>query len=342
MKPKVSIIIPVYNAGKYIEQCVYTLLNQTLKECEFIFINDGSEDNSKEIIQTYKNLDNRIKIINQKNQGVSVARNNGLNIAKGEYIGFVDADDYIELDMYEKLYNKAREDNCDVILSDWKNEIDGSFISMNYNFPKNTVLDRKFINENIIPYFLESDKLNTAWNKLYKNKIIKDNKIKFPEKVSLGEDGIFNMRVFSKAKTLKYIDYIGYYYREVEGSATRNILDKDYFKRALEVYKTDIKIMCDIDIDYKTEHRLKSIRLISSVISYIYIYLTSTDLNFKSRYRYTNNMIKNKDVQSALLIYINEKYEKIGRYEKFILNMIKKKSTIGLYMATTYSKLRNQ
>lgn len=342
MKPKVSIIIPVYNAGKYIEQCVYTLLNQTLKECEFIFINDGSEDNSKEIIQTYKNLDNRIKIINQKNQGVSVARNNGLNIAKGEYIGFVDADDYIELDMYEKLYNKAREDNCDVILSDWKNEIDGSFISMNYNFPKNTVLDRKFINENIIPYFLESDKLNTACNKLYKNKIIKDNKIKFPEKVSLGEDGIFNMRVFSKAKTLKYIDYIGYYYREVEGSATRNILDKDYFKRALEVYKTDIKIMCDIDIDYKTEHRLKSIRLISSVISYIYIYLTSTDLNFKSRYRYTNNMIKNKDVQSALLIYINEKYEKIGRYEKFILNMIKKKSTIGLYMATTYSKLRNQ
>ena len=342
MQPKVSIIIPVYNAEKYIEECIHTLLNQTLKECEFIFINDGSKDKSREIIEKYIDTDKRIRIINQQNQGVSTARNNGLDIAKGKYIGFVDADDYIEFDMYEKLYNKAIEDNCDIVLSDWKNEIDGEFISMNYDFPKNTVLDSEFINENIIPYFLESDTLNTACNKLYKNKIIKENKIKFPKDVALGEDGIFNMRVFSKVNTMKYIDYIGYYYREVEGSATRNILNKDYFKRALEVYKTDIRTICDIDIDYKTEHRLKSIKLISSVISYIFIYLTSTNLNLRTRYIYVNNMIKNKDVQTALLTYIGERYEQIGKYEKFIVKMIKHKSTIGLCIATTYSKLRNQ
>ena len=342
MKPKVSIIIPVYNAEKYIEQCIESLLNQTLKDCEFIFINDGSKDNSKKIIEKYEELDRRIKLINQQNQGVSVARNNGLNIANGEYIGFVDADDYVELDMYEVLYSKAIEDNCDVVLSDWKHEIDGKFIDINYKFNKNILLDKKFINENIIPYFLESDNLNTVWNKLYKNQTIKENKIEFPKGTSLGEDGIFNMKVFGKAETLKYIDYIGYYYREVEGSATRNILQKDYFKRALEVYNLDIKTMCDVDIDSEIELRLKSIKLISSVISYIYIYITSKNLSLRSRYTYVNNMIKNKNVQSALLIYINEKYENIGTYERFIVDMIKKKSIIGLYIATTYSRLRNQ
>lgn len=340
--PKISVIIPVYNVEKYLEQCINSLLNQTLKDCEFIFVNDGSKDSSKEIIEKYKALDNRIILINQENQGVSIARNNGLNVAKGEYIGFVDADDYIEEDMYETLYNATIEDNCDVVLSNWKHEISGNFITKNYRFPKNTLLDRTFINNIILPYFLEEDNLNTVCNKLYKNLIIKENNIQFPERVALGEDGVFNMRVFCRAMSLKYIDYAGYYYREVEGSATRNLLNKDYFKRALEVYKTDFKTICDIDIDYKTEYKLKSIKLITSVISYIYVYFTSNDLSLRYKYRYISNMIKNKDVQSALLIYMTEKYEKLGRYEKFIVNMIKRKSTIGLHIATTYSRLRNK
>lgn len=339
---KISVIIPVYNVEKYIEQCINSLLNQTLKDCEFIFVNDGSKDSSKEIIEKYKALDDRIILINQENQGVSIARNNGLKVAKGEYLGFVDADDYIEPDMYETLYNAAIEDCCDVVLSNWKHEISGNFITKNYKFPKNTLLDRTFINNIILPYFLEEEDLNTACNKLYKNQIIKENNIQFPERVALGEDGVFNMRVFCNAKSLKYIDYAGYYYREVEGSATRNLLNKDYFKRALEVYKTDLKTICNINIDYKTEDKLKSMKLITSVISYIYIYFTSKDISLRYKYRYVNNMIKNKDVQSALDIYITERYGKLSRYEKFVVNMIRRESTTGLYLASTYSKFRNK
>lgn len=340
--PKISVIIPVYNVEKYLEQCINSLLNQTLKDCEFIFVNDGSRDNSKEIIEKYKALDDRIILINQENQGVSIARNNGLNVAKGEYVGFVDADDYIKPDMYETLYNATIEENYDVVLSNWKHEISGKFITKDYKFPKNTLLDKTFINDIILPYFLEEENLNTVCNKLYKNSIVKENKIQFPERVALGEDGVFNMRIFCRAESLKYIDYAGYYYREVDGSATRNILNKDYFKRALEVYKTDLKTICDINIDLKKEYKLKSIKLINSVMSYIYIYFTSQDLNLRYKYRYVNNMIKNKDVQSALDIYITERYGKLSRYEKFIVNMIRRESTIGLYLASTYSKFRNK
>ncbi|MES9697320.1 glycosyltransferase [Bacillus sp. JJ927] len=103
-----SVIIPVYNAEKYITQCIESLLNQTLRECEFIFINDGSTDNSEKIIEDYKKINDRITLINQENQGVSIARNRGLDVSTGEYVGFVDADDYIEKDMYEMLYNAAK------------------------------------------------------------------------------------------------------------------------------------------------------------------------------------------------------------------------------------------
>src|SRR3954470_7921673 len=105
MSIKVSVVIPVYNAEKYITECIESLLNQTLKQCEFIFVNDGSSDNSSQIINEFKKKDNRIILINQENQGVSIARNNGLKAASGEYVGFVDADDYIDCEMYETIYS---------------------------------------------------------------------------------------------------------------------------------------------------------------------------------------------------------------------------------------------
>ena len=117
---KISVVIPVYNAEEYIIECIESLLGQTLKECEFIFVNDGSNDGSQQIIERYKLLDSRIKLINQENQGVSCARNNGLKIALGEYIGFVDADDFIEEEMYEVLYDSIKSDNSDSVISNYK------------------------------------------------------------------------------------------------------------------------------------------------------------------------------------------------------------------------------
>ena len=100
----ISVIIPIYNVEKYLTKCIESVINQTYKNLEIILVNDGSTDNSKEIIDKYSSIDSRIKVINKKNGGLSDARNVGIELAKGEYITFLDSDDWIELNMYEKLY----------------------------------------------------------------------------------------------------------------------------------------------------------------------------------------------------------------------------------------------
>ncbi|MCQ6275290.1 glycosyltransferase [Bacillus sp. V3B] len=343
MNIKVSIIIPVYNAEKYIIECIESLINQTLEECEFIFVNDGSKDRSSAIIDEFKKKDNRIILINQENQGVSIARNNGLKAASGEYVGFVDADDYIEKDMYEKLYNSARENNCDIVISNFESELEGHKVITKYLFPINISLQKDFIEQQVLPYFIMADNLNTAWNKIYRNKMIYDNKVKFPERFALGEDGIFNIKAFSYATRIKYIDYTGYHYREVKGSATRDILQKDYFKRALEVYSSELPRVFIDKIERKKIEKLKAIKLVNSVLAYIHIYFTPTKaLAFRKRYRYVRNMISNNQVKEALIIYYSEKYHLLGRYEKVLINMMLKKSTMGLYYVTLYSRFRNK
>ncbi|WP_078428909.1 glycosyltransferase family 2 protein [Alkalihalobacterium alkalinitrilicum] len=343
MSIKVSVIIPVYNAEKYLAQCIESLLSQALQDCEFIFINDGSKDDSCKIIEDYKEKDPRIILINQENRGVSIARNNGLQIASGEYIGFVDADDYIEMDMYATLYHSAKLSDCDVVISNFENEIDGHKVMTKYPFPLNINLNNDYINQEILPYFIKSDNLNTACNKLYKNKIIIENSIKFPEKLSLGEDGMFNMIFFSQATTTKYIDYTGYHYREVEGSATRNISKKDYFERALEVYQFELPEQIVGHLDKEKIHQFKAVRLIKSVLSYIHVYFSpSNEVSFKTRYEYIKNMISNQIVREALPTYCELHQNTLGKYEKFLLNMVKKKSTMGLYCVTAYSRLRNR
>ncbi len=342
MSTKISVIIPVYNAEKYITQCIESLLNQTLQECEFIFINDGSTDKSIQIIEKYQKLDDRIILLSQENQGVSIARNKGLQVANGEYIGFVDADDFIEKTMYKTLYTTAKRNNYDVIISNYESEIDGHKIMTKYPFPIDTTLNRDYIHQEILPYFLKEDNLNTGCNKIYRFQIIRENNLKFPEKVPLGEDGLFNILFFSYASTLRYIDYTGYFYREVEGSATRNIVEKDYFKRAIEVYKMKLPTIYEELLEREIIYKLRSIKLIKSVMAYIHVYFTpSKELSFRTRFRYIGRMINNKDVRKALIICYGELNNTTGRYDKCILNLIKLKSTLGLYFATAYSRFRN-
>lgn len=115
--PKVSIIIPVYNTEKYLSRCLNSLVKQTLHDIEIICINDGSEDNSLSILENYASSDERIVLIDQKNQGQSVARNRGIEIARGKYIGFVDSDDWVDDNYFEKLYCAAENNNCDIAVA---------------------------------------------------------------------------------------------------------------------------------------------------------------------------------------------------------------------------------
>jgi glycosyltransferase involved in cell wall biosynthesis len=339
---KVSVIIPVYNAEDYLEDCILSLLLQSLQECEFIFVNDGSTDTSNLLIEKYQTQDPRIKLFNQKNQGVSAARNAGMQMALGEYIGFVDADDYIEKDMYERLYAAATEHKCDVVVSNFESEIEGSMVLTEYSFPVNTRLDRNFITQHIMPYFLKADNLNAVWNKIYRKNVLIEHHIEFPKHIVLGEDGVFNMLFFSQALSMGYLNYLGYHYREVSGSATRNIREKDYFGKAIDVYQMALPQLYNELLPSSNVNQLKSIRLINSMISYIYIYFKpSKEMSFVKRYSYVKRMITSSYVREALPLYCEEMNGSLGRYERFIVSMVKAKSTLGLMCAVIYSRLRN-
>lgn len=122
MGPKVSIVVPIYNVEAYLSRCLDSILSQTLQDIEVIAVNDGSTDASGEILDQYASKDTRIIVIHKKNGGVSAARNDGIQLVKGEYIGFVDPDDWIDHDMYEALYHSAVEEKADIVMCTYMRE----------------------------------------------------------------------------------------------------------------------------------------------------------------------------------------------------------------------------
>lgn len=166
MKPKISIIVPIYNSEEYLEQAIQSLLDQTLSELEVILVNDGSIDESLTIANKYKVLDSRIKVISQENKGVSSARNYGLSVAQGEYVAFIDSDDYVDKEMYEYMYTIAKEHHLDLIITDLEQHIDGKKIIHPLVVKANSLLVKENIRREVMPQFLCDEKLNTVCNKL--------------------------------------------------------------------------------------------------------------------------------------------------------------------------------
>ena len=343
MNPLISIIVPVYNTANYLDQCITSLLNQSYANCEFIFINDGSTDSSLFILEKYKAKDSRIQILNQENKGVSVARNRGLEIAKGTYIGFVDSDDWIEKHLYSVLLEAIETYSCDLVLSNMKSYFNAKEVITSFNFTKFITLDSNYIKDIILPYLIENDDMYSSCNKLFKASIIKENNIHFPPNNALSEDNIFNLSYINIIQTMVYIDYTGYNYREVDGSATRNVVQHDYFKNILRLYHLDYKSIMDLRLSDEKIHQIKSVKFLKNVVSLVHIYFNpSNKLSFKERYSFVKVMISNEEVQQQVRNYFEILIKNSNRYDKFLLQSIKGKSALKLHLATMYSRYRNK
>ena len=203
MKPLVSVIVPIYNVEKYLSKCIESIINQTLSNIEIILINDGSTDSSGVIADNYAKNDSRIKVIHKKNGGQGSARNIGIELASGEYIGFVDSDDWIDLDMYEKLYNAAMNSRASIAICNRKVLDENNNIKTVVNIKKKIIENVKNnIADYIIEYLLYKHTV-VIYNKIYRSEIIKENKISFKEVKEVGsEDALFNYEV------LFYVDKI--------------------------------------------------------------------------------------------------------------------------------------
>lgn len=215
---KISVIVPIYNIEKFLPRCLDSILSQTYRNLEIILVDDGSKDCSGEIADQYAKKDSRIKVIHQVNSGVSVARNRGLDQATGDYIGFVDGDDYVEPDMYETLMQIINEHHVDIAHCGYQ-MVYPSRVDYYYNSGEKIKLSH---DEGLLE-LLKGTKVEPGlWNKLYKAELFKQ--IRLPVGVTETEDLLCNFEVFLLADTSFFYDVSKYHYMLRSGSATSGIL----------------------------------------------------------------------------------------------------------------------
>lgn len=243
--PKVSVIIPVYNAERYCCDTISSVLNQTYKNFELILVDDGSTDNSLRIIKDFANNESRIKVVHTENYGVSHARNVGLSYATGEWIHFIDSDDYIEPNMMEEMYSIiSKHNDADVVISGVKKIFESESKYEIQRFNNMSLNNRKEIGNYLLSMnFTQRDMLlNYLWNRWIKRSIISSNNILFDESLSLGEDFVFNCEVIKKSSCIMLLEdaYYNYYIRGDQSLISR--FHRDELDRRIKIYHTTISL----------------------------------------------------------------------------------------------------
>ena len=258
MESSISIIIPIYNSANYLEKCLDSILSQSYANFEVICIDDNSTDNSLKILQMYSEKDARIKVIHKKNEGVSFARNAGLDAAQGEFLLFVDSDDWIEKRTCEIAIQKIYQEDADVVMWPYIRERENES-KKKIIFNHDIIFDQVNIQEKlhrrmfgIIDQELRqpenADALCTVWGKLYRRSIVEDNHLRFYDirKIGSYEDGLFNLQYFQYAKKAIYINQYFYHYRRTNYSSITEVYNS-HLKRQWENL---FKIMADYIIDH--------------------------------------------------------------------------------------------
>ncbi|MFI3283610.1 MAG: glycosyltransferase [Erysipelotrichaceae bacterium] len=251
----ISVVIPIYNQELYLAQCINSVISQSYNDLEIILVDDGSTDGSVKICEAFKKEDRRIKIVNKENGGVSSARNEGIKNSQGEWILFVDADDYLKENILEKIISEVK-GNREVEL----------FLMNYYTFTDNKIetSDKAYINELSISGSLSylicyknnqlslGSSARACWGKLFKTEIIKKNNISFKESLYIGEDMLFVLNYIKHTKSIKVLDEYGYYYRVHEESVMQSY-KKDLYKQYVELLNELIHSISDLSADCQSE-----------------------------------------------------------------------------------------
>lgn len=218
-EPLISVIVPVYNAEKYIRRCMESIISQTYKNLEIIVVNDGSTDGTGGIINQIAQTDSRIILLNKKNAGVSRARNSGIDIAKGKYVGFVDSDDYIAPAMYEMLMGRINEDHADMAICGAYNDAGcGEPVPLKFLYENEVVSIQQYLE--YMADGLYSVYYGAMWNKLYAMELVKNRR--FHPEISYAEDFLMNTDILKEVRMVSVCSECCYYYNiEKEDSLSR-------------------------------------------------------------------------------------------------------------------------
>lgn len=314
----VSIIIPVYNAEKTLEKCINSILHQTYVNIEIILVNDGSTDNSLNICYKMRDCDTRIRIINKKNEGVSSARNIGIESATGEYCCFVDSDDWIEKEHVESLMENIAGVDC--VISGYIKEA-GTQKSECQLMPMK--IDLYDIKEQAVGEMFWNGFIHPCWNKLFKRKILVDKKLYFDTQIHISEDSLFCLRYLSYCHNMLLLSEMNYHYKIDENSYS---LSKKVYPNIFNIYIKVYSELEDLLKRGKCESFLRNEILVRTIYPQLYnavLKVTLTDSMSRSEKKIIlNNMNENLCCQSVLR---KAKIASENRIEKLSLELVIKR-----------------
>ena len=337
-EPLISVVVPVFNSEKYIKSCVSSILEQSYKNIEIILINDGSTDRSEEIIINLKLSDSRIRTFNQKNSGVSVARNNGVKNAKGKYICFVDSDDYLPIDAILNLYKASLHCSADIVIGDFcllQDKRQLKFICSDVEkkiSPNDKIsLIKSCIDPHFGGVFYPFANLGVPWAKIYKKDFLLSHHLKFDERLSNMEDMIFNLYSIKLANKIIYTPFTVYSYRLTSSSlVTRS--DKNYRIKSDIIISEIIKFahLNNLAKDLQLVLEYKKLCLIFESIKKWAIHSDNND-NFNSKILSINEILDDKVLRVNSYFSIR-KYMSVVQKICSILVIFKLSRTLFFFM----------
>lgn len=336
MDPLISIVIPVYNVEKYLKICVDSVIKQTYENIEIILVDDGSTDSSSYICDMLSKEDKRIYVIHKKNEGLGLARNTGIDVAKGKYIIFIDSDDFVNETMVEDLLKASINNNCDTVKDGCKRVDENG----NYLFDievENQVFIGNSVVKKMLPRMIGSapDKkdsiLMSAWNVLYSMNLIRKYNLKFEsERKYISEDIIFNLSYFKYSKGVALINNCNYRYRINNNSLTGSY-KKDRFKLSKILFKKEKELMIELGI-----FELSELRWIRNFFTYVLMCIKQENtsisgMKFKDALKNIKEICNDSFLKNAI-----EKFpiNKLGFKQRFFIYLLKYKCVRLLYITT--------
>ena len=332
----ISVVLPIYNVEKYLRRCLDSIVNQTYKNLEILLVNDGSTDNCLKICEEYAKSDNRIKVINKKNAGLGMARNTGIDNARGEYICFFDSNDYIELDTIEKAYQIIVSENVEIVCFGFnKVNTKGKIVEKNIprmgkNVFKNSEIILDFlpnlISEN--PKTGKSSNLNmSAWAAVYSMKLIKENNWKFvSEREIISEDVYSLLNLYRNVKKVAILEEALYYYCENNTSLTK-VYRKDRYERIEYCYKRCAELCKKIGYPVEIESRIIYPYIGNTIAALKQI--VGSNNNFEEKINELKKIIYSNTLQQVLRIAKNNK---VNMSKKILFFCIRKKMIKLMYL----------
>jgi len=328
MDVKISVIVPVYNTEKYLRECVESIISQTMfDQMEIILVDDGSTDSSPGICDEYASKYKNILTVHQNNAGVSAARNAGITKATGTYIGFVDSDDYVFPEMYERLYDGAETAQADMSFCGFVDSFLDGETDIYYPFQENRKLGMDYIKTNMFAFLLSGESFNACWNKLYNRTFINEKHIEFMPGRKNGEDRRFTIDFISNCTSVCYIPYLGYKYRFVPTSAIQSPR-KDYISNMLFQYHEDFEVFEALGLEKSDIEARSGMKLLEQALAGI------ASVNMKLKGKARRATIKEIINNEEICVSLNKNWNCLvltgTRYEKLLFCMVKRKSVLGL------------